>query len=411
MGKGAFKILAVLPVLAGLAASALVAAYPPPKTFSSLFSLRNPSVRDGSFGHTACNGVQCGLCPFQCFLPEGARGRCRVRMNSGGRLKTLVYSRPVSVHIDPIEKKPVFHLLPGTWIYSLATAGCNLQCRGCQNWEISQIFPEQAAGVSSVPSAVELFRGPDGRIYGNVRQETVSNLSPEKVVEAALATHSKSIAYTYSEPVIFYEYMYDTAKLAKQKGLRNVMVSAGYINPEPLARILPFMDVVKIDLKGFDEAFYERFTGGKLEFVLRTLSELKEHHALFEVVNLVVPGLNDSPESLHALIGWVRGHLGRDTPLFFSRFSPNYRLQNLPQTPVETLTMARDMAMKEGLRYVYVGNVPGHPGENTYCPKCGRVLIRRQGYAILENLLTSNGGRCPYDGTRIPGIWNDTGFQ
>ena len=395
-------------MLSALAAAALVSRFPPPGTLGALCPVGNPSVVEARFQRRACNGVQCGLCPFHCFLPEGVRGRCKVRMASGGRLKSLVYGRPVSVHIDPIEKKPVFHLLPGSWIYSLATAGCNLACRGCQNWEISQIHPEQAPAKLTVPASLSLFQGPDGRVYGSVKTEEVSHLPPERVVEAALKTRSKSIAYTYSEPVVFYEYMYDTAKLAKSKGLRNVMVSGGYIDPAPLAELAPYMDVVKVDLKGFDPAFYKDFSGGELGPVKRTLKTLKSLGVLTEVVNLVVPTLNDRPEDLRALAGWVRDELGRDTPLFFSRFSPNYRLQNLPQTPDSTLTSARDAALEAGLRFVYVGNLPGSPGENTLCPKCGRVLVRRAGYAVLENLLTPNKGRCPYDGTRIPGVWDDS---
>ena len=399
------SFLALGTLAAALAASALIAGHAPPRTLSAFVSVRNSAVQEAAWWRQACNGVQCTLCPFGCFLPEGVRGRCRVRMNSGGMLKTLVYGHPISVHIDPIEKKPIFHLLPGSFVYSLATAGCNLSCRGCQNWEISQAFPEQAAASIPVPVGVELSASPDGRVLGTVRQAELAQMSPAEVVAAALATHCRSIAYTYSEPIVFYEYVRDTARLAKQKGLRNVMVTGGCINPEPLAELLPDFDVVKVDLKGFDRGFYRNYVGGELDFVLAALRELKRHGTFVELVNLVVPTLNDSPESLRALSVWVRDHMGPDTPLFFTRFSPNYRVQNLPQTPVETLEAARDIALREGLRYVYVGNVPGHPGETTYCPKCHRPLIRRYGYAILSNLLTPE-GRCPFDGAKIPGIWH-----
>lgn len=403
---GSWKLAAALAAACScLWASALMSAFPPPGTFSALFPPSNTSVKDGLFSSAACNGIRCDLCPFECFLPEGARGICKVRQNSGGRLKTLVHSRPVSVHIDPIEKKPVYHLLPGSLIYSLATAGCNLSCRACQNWEISQIFPEQSPSSVIAPERLDISASPDGRMYASLKNTEVSTLTPGQIIKYALATRSRSVAYTYSEPVVFYEYMLETARLAKKAGLKNVMVSAGYINPKPLAELLPYIDVVKIDLKGFDGSFYKKFSGGELRFVKQTLLELKRQKAMFEVVNLVVPTLNDSDESLKELSRWVKTELGPDTPLFFSRFTPNYRLQNLPQTPVETLTKARDIALKEGLRYVYVGNVPGHPGESTYCPKCGKIMVRRYGYAVLENLLTPNSGRCPYDGTRIPGIW------
>ena len=398
-------LCAVLTVCAALGASALIAWYPPPFTASLLYPPSNPRVRDGRFGVPVCNGVQCRLCPFDCFLPDGARGRCKVRMNYGGKLKTLVYSQAAAVHLDPIEKKPVYHMYPGSLIYSLAAPGCNLSCKACQNWEISQMYPEQAPPRTSVPVALEIRVAPDRRVTGQLRTEDVELLPPADVVKYALATRSKAVAYTYSEPAVFYEYMYDTAALAHSRGLKNVMVSGGYINPEPLAELLPLMDVVKIDLKGFSEDFYRRYTGARLEPVKRTLLELKKHGALFEVVNLVVPGLNDSKADLEALSGWVHDNLGENTPLFFSRFTPNYLLGDMPATPVDTLTLARNIAMKKGLKFVYVGNVPGHEGESTYCPKCGRVLVRRYGYAVLEDRLTPTGGRCPWDGTRIPGIW------
>ncbi len=388
-----------------LAAAVFIAVYPPPGTFAALYAPQSPHIRPGRFALNVCNGVQCRLCPYNCFLPEGARGRCRVRANYGGELKTLVYALPAAVHIDPVEKKPVYHLYPGSLIYSLAAPGCNLSCRGCQNWEISQVYPEQAPPRALVPTALEVKADASGRPYGEVKQSEVAELNPADIVKYALATRSRSVAYTYSEPVVFYEYMYDTAVLARKAGLKNVMVSAGYINPQPLAMLLPFMDVVKIDLKGFSEKFYRGYTGGELEPVKNTLLELKKSGVLFEVVNLVAPGLNDAPEDLEALSGWVHEHLGAQTPLFFSRFTPNYMVSNLPPTPVETLTRAREIALKKGLKYVYAGNVPGHEGENTYCPKCGRPLIRRYGYAVLENLLTPGGGRCPYDGTKVPGIW------
>ncbi|OGR49292.1 MAG: AmmeMemoRadiSam system radical SAM enzyme [Elusimicrobia bacterium GWC2_51_8] len=362
-------------------------------------------MRDGWFASPVCNGVQCHLCPYNCFLPEGARGRCRVRSNYGGRIKTLVYSKPVSVHLDPIEKKPVYHLYPGSLVYSLATPGCNLKCKACQNWEISQIWPEEAARRAVVPAALAMKADASGRVYGELKQKEVSAFSPSDIVACALATHSKAIAYTYSEPVIFYEYMYDTAALARRAGLKNVMVSAGYINRGPLLKLLKYMDVVKIDLKGFSPEFYRDYAGGRLEPVKETLLTLKKSGVLFEVVNLAVPGLNDDGKSMADMIAWIKTNLGADTPLFFSRFMPNYQLDNLPPTPVETLTRARAEALKAGMKYVYIGNVPGSEGENTYCPKCGRALVRRYGYAVLENLLSSNGGRCPYDGTKIPGIW------
>ena len=355
----------------------LIAHRPPPGTFRAMTASANPFVREARWWKTACAGVQCTLCPFECFLPEGHRGICNVRQNSGGRLMTLVYAQPVAVHIDPIEKKPVYHLYPGSRSFSLSTVGCNLRCAFCQNWEISQAMPEHARG--------KLF-------------------SPADVVQQALATGCRSVAYTYAEPAVFYEYVHDTALLAKRQGLRNVMVSGGYINPAPLRELIPLFDIIKIDLKGFNERFYRRIVKGELRFVLRTLVELKRGGALTEVVNLVVPTLNDDMGEIRQMCRWIVGELGPDTPLFFSRFTPQYRLQNLPPTPIETLEHAHAIAREEGLRYVYLGNVHGHPAEHTYCPTCGRVLIRRHGYAVLEYNL-GPGGVCPYDGARIPGIW------
>lgn len=385
-------------------AARLAARRRPPGTFTELFPAANPHVRQASYWKPACLGVQCELCPFRCFLPEGNRGICRVRMNVGGRLMTLVHSHPVSVHIDPIEKKPVFHLLPGSLIYSVAAAGCNLRCSFCQNWEISQIFPEQADVKTAVPRELRILAVSGGFAQAQVVADEARTLAPEEAVRAAKGTRCQSIAYTYSEPVVFYEYVRDVAALAKKAGLRNVMVTAGYINPKPLAELAPFFDVIKVDLKGFDEGFYRRMVGGELRFVLRTLVELRRLNVLTEVVNLVVPTLNDDLGQIKEMCSWLASNMGLDTPVFFSRFHPQYKVQNIPPTPVETLTAARDLAMKAGLRYVYVGNVPGHPGENTYCPKCKQVMVRRQGYAVLENRLAGT-GRCPNDGTRIPGIW------
>jgi pyruvate formate lyase activating enzyme len=405
-GRAAAAVgLAVISAGLAAAAAALIAFYPPPSTFATLYPADNAHVRPGRFAVPACNGVQCRLCPWNCFLPEGARGRCKVRVNQGGKVKTLVYSQAAAVHVDPIEKKPVYHMYPGSLIYSLAAPGCNLSCKGCQNWEISQSYPEQAPASLRVPSALDLKFSPDGRAYGELRTEEVSSLSPADVVRYALATRSRAVAYTYSEPSVFYEYMFDTAKLAHESGLKNVMVSAGYINPEPLAALLPYLDVVKIDLKGFSEDFYRGYSGGSLEPVKLALLELKKKRVLTEVVNLVIPGFNDSERDLEALASWVKSNLGAETPLFFSRFSPNYLLNEAPPTPQATLDRARAIALRSGLKFVYSGNAAGQGGEDTLCPKCGRALVRRYGYAVLEDRLTPTGGRCPWDGAKVPGLW------
>ena len=370
----------ILNIIFCVIVASIIAVYPPPRTIADVIPVDETRVRDAEWWRQDCLGVQCGLCPFRCFLPEGSRGICRVRMNVGGKLKTLVYGQPVSVHVDPIEKKPVYHMLPGSSIFSIATVGCNLRCSFCQNWEISQCNPEEAKTAGQI-------------------------MTPEQVVNAAIENNCKAIAYTYSEPTVFYEYVLDTAKLAKKRGLRNVLVSAGYINREPLKKLVPYFDVIKIDLKGFNEQFYRSVVGGELKYVLATLKELHELKVLTEVVNLVVPSLNDDFGQIAAMCRWVYDNLGPDTPLFFSRFNPQYRLGNLPATPIETLEKARIIALAAGLRYVYIGNVPGHPGESTYCPSCGRMLIHRYGYAILENNIKK--GRCVFCGREIPGIWDD----
>ncbi len=397
--------LAVIPLALAIGSAGVLMRYRPPRSFSELLPSDNPQVAPARYWRTVCAGVQCTLCPWRCFLPEGARGRCRVRLNSGGKLVTLVYRSPVSVHIDPIEKKPVFHLLPGTGIYSLSTVGCNLSCTFCQNWEISQSYPEEVRDETVIPRGVRIVGGADGRPQMEVLQDRARRLSPEEVVRAAKKTGCRSIAYTYAEPVVFFEYVLETARLAHEAGLKNVMVSAGYIEPEPLAELAPYFDVVKIDLKGFDEQFYRDTVGGELRFVLRTLLELKKHRIMTEVVNLVVPTLNDRDEDFGRLARWIKDNLGAETPLFFSRFTPQYRLQNLPATPIETLERAHKIAREAGLRFVYLGNVPGHPAESTYCPRCERALIRRHGYAVLENHIGPD-GRCPSCRKKIPGVWS-----
>jgi len=285
--------------------------------------------------------VRCQLCPRECVISEGARGECGVRENRGGRLHTLVYGRPCALNNDPIEKKPLFHFLPGTYALSLATAGCNLHCLYCQNWSISQARPEEVRSL---------------------------DLMPEEVVAYASRLASKSIAYTYTEPVVFLEYVLGTAREARAQGLRSVVISAGYIQSQPLAELCRNVDAVKIDLKGITEEFYRTVCDATLEPVLAGLRVIRESGVHLEIVNLVIPTLNDSPDDLRELARWVVTELGPDVPLHFSRFYPQYRLTNLPPTPVETLEEARSIAMEEGARYVYVGNVPGHPAESTYCP-------------------------------------------
>lgn len=320
--------------------------------------------------------VSCQLCPRQCVIAEGKRGFCQVRENQGGKLYSLVYGRPCTVDVGPIEKAPFYHFIPGHKRLCLATVGCNLKCRYCQNWHISQVAP------------------------GEVRE---FNLSAQEIVEEAIRQKVTSISFTYTEPVVFYEYMYEISKLAKEKGIRTCIVSNGYINPEPLKMLLEVMDAVKIDFKGFTQKFYREDTYGELQPVLNTLKVLKEEGAYFEIVNLIVPTLNDNLEDIRRMCIWIRENLGEDVPLHFSRFSPAYRLTHLPPTSVQTLEEAVRIAKDVGLKYVYIGNVPGHVYNSTFCPNCKKRLIHRIHFSVLENHIKE--GRCPFCGYKIYGIW------
>lgn len=297
-------------------------------------------------------------------------------MNKNGTLYSLVYGKPCAVHVDPIEKKPFFHFLPGTTAFSIATAGCVLSCKFCQNWQISQAKPEETDAY---------------------------DLPPEKVVSTALAHKCRSITYTYTEPTVFYEYMYDTAVIAKKRGIKNTMHSCGYINEKPLRRLTKYMDAADIDLKGFTEDFYRRICNGSLKPVLDSLTVLKEEGVWLEITNLVIPTLNDDLKKISEMSRWIIKNLGPDVPIHFSRFFPHYKLTNLPPTPVETLEGTRKTAMDAGLKYVYIGNIR-HDGENTICPKCRKMIIERIGYFVKENHITN--GKCKFCNTAIAGVWS-----
>ncbi|MCM8801493.1 MAG: AmmeMemoRadiSam system radical SAM enzyme [Candidatus Omnitrophica bacterium] len=337
-----------------------------------------PSLKEALFYKKLENNfVNCQLCPRGCVIPEDKRGFCGVRQNQKGILYTLSYAKPVSLNdLDPIEKKPLFHFLPGTKTFSLATAGCNLKCKFCQNWMISQKKPEE----------VEY-------LY----------LEPPQLIELAKKSGRPTIAYTYTEPTIFYEYMLETARLAKQAGLRNIMHSNGYINEEPLRQLAKYLDAANIDLKGFSEEYYNKLTEATLEPVLKSLKVLKEERVHVEITNLVIAGYNDDPELIRKMCLWIKENLGEDTPIHFSRAYPQYKLLSIISTPIDTLERARRIALECGLKYVYIGNVPGHPGESTYCPKCKNILIERKGYFILQNNIIK--GRCKFCGERITGVW------
>ncbi|MBO8131118.1 MAG: AmmeMemoRadiSam system radical SAM enzyme [Candidatus Marinimicrobia bacterium] len=322
------------------------------------------------------NIVQCQLCPRECFVSDGNRGYCDVRENQNGTYYTLVYGRLVAIHIDPIEKKPLFHFLPGTNALSVATAGCNVDCKFCQNWNIAQALPEE------VPSKF---------------------VPPDQLVSLAVKYKSPTMAFTYTEPVVFTEYVYDCASFGKNHNVRSVMISNGYINKKPMQDLCGVLDAVKIDLKSFNDNFYKKIVRGTLKPVLDTLVTLKESNKWFEMVYLVIPTLNDKKEEIANMSKWILSNLGPDVPIHFTRFHPEYLLTNLPPTPVKTLEIAYNTAKDAGLNFVYIGNVPGHQAENTYCPNCNKLLIQRLGFSIKENNIVD--GKCKFCGKDIPGVW------
>jgi pyruvate formate lyase activating enzyme len=320
--------------------------------------------------------VQCHICPRNCLISEGKRGFCGVRENRNGSLYALSYGKLVAIHIDPIEKKPLFHFLPATTAFSIATAGCNLRCKFCQNWEISQAAPEDVE---------------------------YSYIEPQELIKKVKESGSPTIAFTYTEPTIFYEYMLDTAKLAKAQGIRTMMHSAGFINEAPLRELAKYLDAANIDLKGFSDDYYQKMCQGHLEPVLNTLKTLRQAGVHLEITNLLLSGFNDGEDSLIKMCLWIKDNLGADTPLHFSRFFPMYKLTSLNPTPVEALERARQIAQDCGLKYVYIGNLAGNPAENTYCPKCKKLLIERRGYFIIQDNIVD--GKCKFCGDKIEGIW------
>lgn len=321
--------------------------------------------------------VICEVCPNLCLLAPGDRSVCRSKVNVDGKLYSLAYGNPCSVNTDPIEKKPLFHFKPRIKAFSLATTGCNFRCLNCQNWEISQVKPHE------VPYAYSLF--------------------PDEVLKAVRNSRAESIAYTYSEPITFFEYMIDTARLARQAGIYNLWVSNGYINPKPLEALCEVLDGATINLKAYSDDVYRGLNGGRLGPVLDTFKTLHHRNIHFEMINLVVPGYTDDDEMVREMCAWILKHTGPDHPLHFLRFFPQYKLDRLPPTPVSTLTRYRKMAMEAGIRYVYVGNVARHEGNNTYCHNCKKLLIERQGYVIPTYNLKGN--KCKYCETVIPGVW------
>ncbi len=319
--------------------------------------------------------LTCKLCPHECRVADLERGTCGVRENNGGTYYTHVYGNPCSMHIDPIEKKPLFHYFPTTQALSIGTAGCNFACKFCQNWEISQKRPEQVQSQ---------------KVY------------PAELIKLAQENKCKTVAHTYTEPVIFFEYMLDCAIEGKKRGVRNVMISNGFIQEKPMREVCQYLGAVKIDLKAFTEKFYSTMCEGKLKPVLDTLLVLKEVGIWFELVVLVIPTLNDSQAELTGMTRWIVKELGGNVPLHFSRYYPTFMLKNIPPTPPETLHRARRIALDNGVKFVYIGNMVSD-AENTFCPACGKVLIERLRYSV--DIVGMKKNTCKYCGETIPGVF------
>jgi pyruvate formate lyase activating enzyme len=322
------------------------------------------------------NKLRCDLCPHSCILSDGERSICRVRENHQGQGYTLAYGNPALVQEDPVERKPFFHVIPGSRALSISTVGCNLACDFCEVWDMALVHPE------------EIF---------------TYDMPPGKVVEHALASGVRAISYAFGEPVIFYEYMLETASRAREVGLLNLIHTAGYINPEPLQALVGKIDAANIDLKSFDPAFYRQIVGGELQPVLDSLKFMRNAGIHLEITSIVIPTLNDDMDMVYEMCSWIVRELGPDVPVHFARFYPLYRLSALPRTPVTTLDRARKTALEAGLEYVYIAKITGHEGENTFCPGCGKLLIKRIGFVIDEFHVENS--RCSYCDREIPGRW------
>jgi pyruvate formate lyase activating enzyme len=322
--------------------------------------------------------VQCILCNHRCIISSSKRGLCGVRENREGKLYTLVYGRAISLNVDPIEKKPIFHLFPGSTSFSIATVGCNFRCLQCQNHEISQ-----------------MPRGEDGRIEG-------SEVSPSKIVSLTKQYRCQSISYTYTEPTIYFEYAFEIARQAHQGGIKNIFVTNGYMTEEALKTIQPYLDAANVDLKSFREEFYKEVCGAKLKPVLENLKQMRQMGIWVEITTLIIPTLNDSDQEFEEIAQFIVS-LGREVPWHISAFYPTYKMLNLPRTPVSALHRARKIGINAGLRYVYCGNIPGEEGEDTFCPQCGRKVIERIGFRVSKNDVVN--GACRHCHEKIDGVW------
>ncbi len=332
--------------------------------------------RKSAFYQPFKEGIRCMLCPNHCYLKNNDRGKCRVRVNKENKLYSLVYGNPSAVHVDPVEKKPFYHFLPGTSAFSIGTAGCNLRCLNCQNWELSQSKPDEIGFVE---------------------------LMPKGVVDAAVRESCSSVAFTYSEPTVFYEYAYDTALIARRKGVRNLWVSNGSINEVPLRKLCKKIDAANIDLKSFSNKTYLKLNSTGIKPVLNTLKVLREEKVWVEITNLIIPGWNDDAGMIEEMCKWLCSNGFSNCPVHFSRFFPLYKLSNVPATQISALIRARKIAQDAGLNYVYIGNAQGLDASSTYCPKCKKIVIERVGYMVNSANLSK--GACSYCGECISGVW------
>ena len=344
--------------------------------------MSDPSIVKTKYWHLLDDGrVQCDLCPRECKLHEGQQGLCFVRANQNNEIVLTTYGRSSGFCIDPIEKKPLNHFLPGTPVFSFGTAGCNLACKFCQNWDISK----------------------------SREMDTLADAAtPEMIAKVAAEYECRSVAFTYNDPVIFHEYAIDVAKACREKDIKTVAVTAGYVSPEPRAEFYQWMDAANVDLKAFTERFYHKITGSHLEPVLDTLKYIKhETDCWLEITNLIIPGENDSEKELTEMCEWVVENLGPDVPMHFSAFHPDFKMMDIPSTPSSTLTMARDIAMKAGVRYAYVGNVHNRDADSTWCHECGELLIERDWYELGKWNLDAK-GCCKSCGTKVAGVFEAT---
>jgi len=321
--------------------------------------------------------VRCNLCAHRCIISSGKSGICKVRENVDGILYTKVYGRTIAQHIDPIEKKPLYHFYPGSTAYSVSTPGCNFRCLFCQNWDISQIT-------------------------SNDILESGQKATPEQIVQDTKQSNCKSIAYTYTEPTIFFEYTYDTARLAHEAGLKNLYITNGYMTPEMLEMINPYLDAVNIDLKSFRDDTYRKIIGARLQPVLDSLKKINQMGIWLEVTSLIIPGINDDPKEIQDMADFVADELGKDVPWHISRFFPAYKMSEIPATPIKTLQMAKEAGLKAGLNYIYIGNVSSVGDADTKCPRCSYLLIERSGFGITKNNIKD--GHCPRCKTKIAGV-------